>query len=293
MTERVDDPDDPRLEAYRSLKDPARARREEAEGVFVAEGRLAVAALCDSPCELVSLLLDERRAGAAEGLVQAASAAGAPVYLAPPEVVAATTGFALHRGIVAVGRRPARVAPADLLATVRSEATREGRRCVVLVGEGLNDHENLGALFRNAAAFGVGGVLLDPRSADPLYRRCVRVSVGHVLKVPFARLAPWPAALGELSGAGFHLAALTPRGVDGHPAMPLGRFAAAAADLAAVALLVGAEGAGLSAEARAAAGTTVAIPMASGVDSLNVATAAAIACYALEAAWTAPPEGSG
>ncbi len=133
--------------------------------------------------------------------------------------------------------------------------------------EGVNDHENVGALFRNAAAFGVDAVVLDPTTADPLYRRSVRVSVGHVLSVPFAQGGD----LAELSGHGFTTVALTPSA----SAEPLAAFAAAAPER--IALLLGAEGPGLSAATLAAADRTVRIPLAPGVDSLNVATAAAVA----------------
>jgi tRNA G18 (ribose-2'-O)-methylase SpoU len=141
--------------------------------------------------------------------------------------------------------------------------------------EGVNDHENLGALFRNAAALGVDAVLLGPRCADPLYRRSVRVSMGHVLRVPFVELAgPWPAALNRLRDAGLRIAALTPA----PDAVPLSRSAAGTDR---VALLLGAEGPGLSADALAAADLRIRIPMAPGVDSLNVATAAAVAFHVL------------
>jgi tRNA G18 (ribose-2'-O)-methylase SpoU len=153
--------------------------------------------------------------------------------------------------------------------------------------EGVNDHENLGAIFRNAAAFGVSAVLMDPTSADPLYRRSVRVSVGHVLSVPFARLAPWPHALAQLRDVGILVAALAPQpspmtGL--HP--PPCSIASLGAHLrrrtvTAVAVLLGAEGAGLSPAALSSADVTVSIPMAPGVDSVNVATAAAIAFHEL------------
>jgi len=162
---------------------------------------------------------------------------------------------------------------------------------MIVVLEGLNDHENIGALFRNAAAFGAAGVLLDPTCADPLYRRSVRVSLGYVLHVPFARLAPWPAGLDRVRNAGFLVAALTP-----HPPSDSGTRHHTLAelrdslvqsdprptdDLTGVALLLGAEGSGLSDAALAASDMTVTIPMADGVDSLNVATAAAVAFHAL------------
>jgi tRNA G18 (ribose-2'-O)-methylase SpoU len=145
---------------------------------------------------------------------------------------------------------------------------------LVAVLEGVNDHENLGALFRNAAALGVDAVLLGPRCSDPLYRRSVRVSMGHVLRVPFAELpGPWPESLDLLRAAGLQVAALTPAA-----AVPL---TASGLRGERVAVLLGAEGPGLSAEALAAADVRVRIPMAAGVDSLNVATAAAVAFHAV------------
>jgi tRNA G18 (ribose-2'-O)-methylase SpoU len=153
---------------------------------------------------------------------------------------------------------------------------------VLAVAEGVNDHENLGSLFRNAAALGVDGVLLGPRCADPLYRRSVRVSMGHVLRVPFADLpGPWPASLDLLRAAGLRVAALTPA-ADAQP-LATARIAGQR-----VAVLLGAEGPGLSAEALAAADLSVRIPMAPGVDSLNVATAAAVAFHALAPLPAAP-----
>jgi tRNA G18 (ribose-2'-O)-methylase SpoU len=154
--------------------------------------------------------------------------------------------------------------------------------------EGLNDHENIGSLFRNAAAFGVAGVLLDPTCADPLYRRSVRVSVGHVLHVPFARLEPWPSGLDQVRQAGFAVAALAPSPPEGTrvAAVDLGDLrawlaTAATGHPAGVALLLGAEGPGLSHAALAASDVVVRIPMADSVDSLNVATAAALAFHTL------------
>jgi tRNA G18 (ribose-2'-O)-methylase SpoU len=169
-------------------------------------------------------------------------------------------GFRLTRGVLASADRLPAVPAADVLAG----ATR------VAVLESLNDFENLGALFRNAAAFGVDAVLLDAQCADPLYRRSVRVSMGHALRVPFAVLpGPWTAALAALREAGFTLLALTPHA----DAMPL----ASVVPPDRWAVLLGAEGPGLTAAARSAADACVRIPMAPGVDSLNVATAAAVA----------------
>jgi tRNA G18 (ribose-2'-O)-methylase SpoU len=141
-----------------------------------------------------------------------------------------------------------------------------------VVVEGVNDHENLGAVFRNAATLGAGAVLLDPSCCDPLYRRSVRVSVGQVLRVPFSRLRPWPGALSELTSEGFSLVALDPHADDLIDSVP--------ANLR-VALMVGSEGLGLSAAACEHATHRVRIPMAAGSDSLNVATALAIALHRL------------
>jgi len=184
---------------------------------------------------------------------------GAPVLVAEPAVLRATVGFDLHRGVVASAERPAPLEPAAVVAG----ATR------VLVCERINDLENLGSLFRNARAFGCDAVLLDPETADPLARRPVRVSMGHVLHVPFARLADWPAGLEVVRRAGLAVVALTPRGGAGLDDLP-----------PRAAFLVGAEGPGLTDAALAAAGLRVRIDLAPGVDSVNVATAAAIVLHA-------------
>ncbi len=299
----VDDPSDIRLADYRDLTDPAARRRLETErSIVVVEGRLSVERLLGSGFEVRSLLVDDRQAVAASGLVDAVRARGAPVFLGRRDLVAATVGFAFHRGVVAIARRPADADPVGVVGRAASTPGEGGTRRVVAVLEGLNDHENIGALFRNAAAFGVAAVLLDPTCADPLYRRSIRVSVGHVLQVPFARLPSWPGGLDLLRSAGFLIAALAPHpaagGTEGRPSMTLSRFVAddrgtPAAGGAArpVALVFGAEGAGLSAGAMDASDVWVSIPMAGGVDSLNVATAAALAFHGL--AGTDPPGGIG
>jgi tRNA G18 (ribose-2'-O)-methylase SpoU len=283
----LSDPDDDRVSAYRDLTDAVLRRRVESDaGVFVAEGRLAVRQLLRSPYQTHSLLIAANQVGAMADVVDRVRAGGAPVYVATREVLAATVGFDLHRGVVALGRRPAPIDSDRLMAAVASgEGTgRPPARRILAVLEGINDHENLGALFRNAAAFGVAGVLLDPTCADPLYRRAIRVSVGHVLSVPFARLAHWPAGLADLRVAGFVIAALSP---DRAPLSPPPVDARAWLDLVAgdapVAVVIGAEGPGLTEAVLAGADVAVSIPMAPGVDSLNVATAAAIAFHQLSA----------
>jgi tRNA G18 (ribose-2'-O)-methylase SpoU len=282
----VVDPDDPRLDPYRDLTDPAkRIQIEVAESVFVVEGRLAVGRLLTSDYTVRSLLVDDHQMTAAGDLVAATRAQGAPVYVASRAVVASTVGFALHRGVVALADRPDPFDPGRLLTVASGTSTADGPPLLAIL-EGLNDHENIGALFRNAAAFGVRGVLLDPTSADPLYRRSVRVSVGHVLHVPFARLVPWPTGLRQVRQAGFVVAALAPRPTSPGevPAVSLAELKAKMADSgrsAGVAVVLGAEGPGLTESARAASDVVVHIPMANGVDSLNVATAAAVAFHTL------------
>ena len=226
-------------------------------------------ASCCSPYRLRAVLVTERGRRALE-----ADLAGveAPVYLAPQALVEAVCGFQFHRGALAAADRGDPLDPTALL----------GPPTPLLLGiEGVNDSENLGSLFRNAAAFGVGGVVLDPTCADPLYRRSVRVSMGHVLRVPFARLPAWSA----LGSAGYEVIALTPS-PDGDElagvAPPDGGRPRA--------VLVGAEGPGLSPAALSAADRRVRIPLAPGVDSLNVATAAAVALHHLAGP---PPAGPG
>jgi tRNA G18 (ribose-2'-O)-methylase SpoU len=281
----IEDPADPRLDGYRALRDPGRRREiDRDQDVFVAEGPLVIEALVASRYRLQSVLASPARADLAEALL---AGVDAPLFVAPADVLAEAAGFDLHRGLVALGQRAPLADPETLVAAAH----------LLLVVEGVNDHENLGALYRNAAAFGVDAVLLDPTTADPLYRRCLRVSMGHALGVPTGRLRPWPDALAELSADGWVVLALTPD----RSAEPIDAAVAAlvaATDLAAVtdrtagasveagsrprvALLVGAEGPGLSAAALAAATGRVRIPMARRVDSLNVATAAAVALHRL------------
>ena len=259
----IADAADPRLDDYRDLTTAdRRPDRPGGRGLVIAEGVVVVRRLLDSPYPVRSLLGVPRRL---DELAADLAPLDVPAYSADAEVMATAVGFHLNRGVLAVADRPV---PADAASLARDAQ-------VLAVLEGVGDHENLGALFRNAAALGVDGVLLGPRCSDPLYRRSVRVSMGHVLRVPFATLpGPWPASLRLLRGAGLRVAALTPAS----GAVPI-----IAAGLAGgrVALLLGAEGPGLSPEALDAADLRVRIPMAAGVDSLNVATAAAVAFHAV------------
>ncbi len=291
----VTDADDPRIADYRDLVNPgARVGLEAERGIIVIEGRVAVRQLVASEHLVRSLLVDDHQVTLAGDLVAAVLARGAPVYVAPREVVAATVGFALHRGVVAVAQRPDEMDARTVLAGAARQPGADSMIPMIAVLEGLNDYENIGALFRNTAAFGAAAVLLDPTCADPLYRRSIRVSVGHALRVPFARLAPWPEGLDQVRSAGFLVAAMVPHpGQPPHLRAPPLTLAALKARLASeagrgpssptvgVALVLGAEGPGLSPGALAAADETVTIPMARGVDSLNVATAAAVAFHRL------------
>ncbi|GGK24329.1 rRNA methyltransferase [Pilimelia terevasa] len=254
--------DDPRVADYRELTDVAlRTRWEPPHGLFIAEGELVLRRALRAGYRPRSFLVDAKRVDQVADL----AGTGAPLYAAPPQVLAEITGFHVHRGVLASFHRRPLPAPAALMAGAR--------RLVIL--EDLNSHTNIGAVLRAAAGLGVDGVLLSPRCADPLYRRSVRVSMGEVFAVPYAVLDAWPGDLAAVRAAGFTLLAMTPA----PDAVPIQRLAAA--DRARTALLIGAEGAGLSAAAMAAAHRRVVIPMRGGVDSLNAAAAAAVACWEL------------
>ena len=252
----ISDPADPRLDDFRDLSDAD--VRPDRRGVVIGEGASVVARLLGSPYPVRAIVgVETKLAGLRAELSQ--STWPDAVYQVDKWVLSEAVGFRVTRGVLASADR---LVPPDLDALLA-----RSRRIAVL--EALNDFENLGALFRNAAAFGIDAVLLDPRTADPLYRRSVRVSMGHVLRVPFAVLpGRWPESLGRLRGAGFELLALTPSGahVLREVAIP-----------PKWAVLLGAEGPGLTPPALAAAHTRVRIPMTDAVDSLNVATAAAVA----------------
>ncbi|MEO7428251.1 MAG: RNA methyltransferase [Acidimicrobiales bacterium] len=260
----VEDLDDPRLADYTHLRAPSRRMALERErGIFTVEGRLSIEMLLASRYEVRSLFVAEEHVARVASLVHTA----APIFTMPAKAMEAVTGVHFHRGVLAVAERPNLPLVHDLVAGARR----------ILVLEGVNDHENIGALFRNAAAFGVDAVVLDPTTTDPLYRRSTRVSLGHVLMVPFARVSDdgWPGALDNLRADGFTTVSLTPS----PEAEPLGRLVADAPER--VALVLGAEGPGLTDAALAATDRRVRIPMATEVDSVNVATAAAIALSAL------------
>jgi tRNA G18 (ribose-2'-O)-methylase SpoU len=257
----ISSPDDPRIADYRALTDlELRTRWEPPNGLFIAEGELVIHRALRAGYRLRSALVDEKRAEQLTGLPP-----DAPLYAAPATVLESITGFHVHRGILASFHRRALVPLDQLLAGAR--------RLAVL--EGLNTHTNLGALFRSAAALGIDAVVLSPTCADPLYRRAVRVSMGEVFAIPYAKSENWPQTLAAVSAAGFTLLAMTPA----PDAVILQHLTAAQRERPA--LLFGAEGPGLTREALAASDLRVAIPMHNHVDSLNVATAAAIAFWEL------------
>jgi tRNA G18 (ribose-2'-O)-methylase SpoU len=268
----VSDPRDPRLTDYLSLTDVELRKSLEAEhGLFVAEGEKVIRRAVATGYRVRSLLATEQKAA---GLADLAAVCGGPAYVLPAPVAEQLTGYHVHRGaLAAMDRRPL---PA--VAGVLAGAAGKGPASRVLVLEDIVDHGNVGGIFRCAAALGVDGVILSPRCADPLYRRAVKVAMGAVFAVPYARMTDWYGGLAELRAAGFRLLALTPD------------QSATAIEEAArgerVALMLGTEGDGLSSRWLHEADEPVCIPMdlsamAAGVDSLNVVAAAAIACHSL------------
>lgn len=245
----VDDPTDPRLFDFVELRDGRSP-----DGAFIVEGLTPLSELVRSQYRVRAVLVAHSKVAAVAPLLEGTDA---PLYAGDMALLRATVGFNLHRGVVASAQRTAALDPFEL--------ARSSTRIAVL--EQLNDVENLGNLFRSARALGIEAVLLDPQTADPLYRRCVRVSMGHVMHVPFARFPTWPDGLDVLRTIGFTVAALTPSGDT-----LLDEFRAER-----TAWLLGAEGPGLTPEAMARADVRVRIPMSAAVDSLNVGTAAAIA----------------
>jgi tRNA G18 (ribose-2'-O)-methylase SpoU len=257
---RIEDPDDPRIAAYRDIRERDLVGR---QGLFVAEGRVVLNVLARAPRFALQsvLVLENRLAGIADLLAEIPD--NVPVHVCSASVLDAIAGFPIHRGILAIGRRPDTSVDA-VLAGLEGVA-------VVPVLVGIANHDNVGAIFRNAAAFGAGAVLLDPTCCDPLYRKAIRVSVGGVFRVPFARLETIEHGIAALAESGFRIVALSPSGrVDVNALTPGGRTA----------LLLGTEGLGLP-SALLDRLETVRIPMAPGFDSLNVAATSAIALHRL------------
>lgn len=265
----VDDPADPRLRLFTGLRDYNLRRLREAPGgdcagVFIADGDVVADRAQRAGCRLLAVLVDATRRRPFPFTV----ADDVPLYLASPPVLESITGYHLHRGVLACFQRPIPERPQQVLAAARR----------LLILEGVNNPTNLGVVVRSAAGLGFDALALDPTCCDPYYRRAARVSMGEVFAVPHARLASFPAGLVPVVEAGFSVIALTPA-PDAVPidSLRLDRDRP-------VALLLGAEGPGLSAATLQAAEHRVRIPMSGGVDSLNVGAAAAVACYAISRA---------
>lgn len=260
---RIDDADDPRIAAYRAIRERDLVGR---QGRFVAEGKVVLNVLLStSPFEPESLLILENRLDGMTALLGKLPR-DIPVYVASSAVMDAVAGFHVHRGVLAIGRRRPEPTCGELLAALPREAL-----VVCLVG--IANHDNMGAIFRNAAAFGADAVLLDSTCCDPLYRKAIRVSVGATLKVPFARGGSGADLMADVERQGFAMLALSPRGAhDIAEVEPVPRMA----------LLLGSEGEGLPGTLLSRM-TTARIAMAAGFDSLNVAAASAIALHRLSA----------
>ncbi|MFC4507062.1 MULTISPECIES: TrmH family RNA methyltransferase [Streptomyces] len=297
----VEDPDDPRLRDYTGLTDvELRRKREPAEGLFIAEGEKVIRRAKDAGYEMRSMLLSAKWVDVMHDVIDELPA---PVYAVSPELAERVTGYHVHRGALASMQRKPLPSAAELLQTARRVVIMEAvndhtnmcgteaythpqgpltcedgeppRRIAVL--EGIVDHTNLGAVWRSAAALGIDAILLSPDCADPLYRRAIKVSMGAVFSIPYARLTDWPKGLEVLRDAGYPILALTPD----EKATPLSKIPAERLERCAV--MFGSEGHGLSALALRAADEWVRIPMAHQIDSLNIAAAAAVTFYALGA----------
>ncbi|MFD7938383.1 TrmH family RNA methyltransferase [Streptomyces sp. NPDC048253] len=279
----VEDPDDPRLRDYTGLTDvELRRKREPAEGLFIAEGEKVIRRARDAGYEMRSMLLSAKWVDVMRDVIDELPA---PVYAVSPELAERVTGYHVHRGALASMQRKPLPAAAELLQAARrtvvpgpagdhplEPSDDAGQR--VAVFEGFVDHANLGAAFRSAAALGIKAILLSPDCADPLYRRAIKVSMGAVFSVPYARFDAWPAGLDVVRDAGYDILAMTPD----EKATPLDELNPARFEKSAI--MLGSEGHGLSTYALRAADEWVRIPMSAGIDSLNVAAASAVAFYA-------------
>jgi tRNA G18 (ribose-2'-O)-methylase SpoU len=257
----IADPDDPRIAAYRDVRERDLVGR---EGRFIAEGEVVLRTLVGSPLvRPLSLLIAAHRLQRIAAIT-AAAPADVPIYVAAQPVLDAIAGFHLHRGLLGLGERVDPPGASELIGALPAKA-------LVVALFGIGNHDNIGGVFRNAAAFGADAVLVDPTCCDPLYRKAIRVSVGAVLRTPFARLQPGEDAIAMLEGADIQVLSLSPAG-----SLPLSSLVRPQR----AAILLGAEGPGLP-EQILARTTSVAIPMAHGFDSLNVATTSGIVLHHL------------
>ncbi len=269
---RVDFPDDPRIADYRCIRDRAMAR---ARGLLVAEGRFVVRTLLEGSRFSPRSILVTDAAMRSLGDVLAPDSRSCPVYVASQSVMNAVAGFDIHRGCLAVAERGPDLRPQALIESDR------GRASILLLLDGVNNHDNVGGVFRSALAFGAGGVLCSGDTVDPLYRKAIRVSMGAALRLPFSPVADLSETATMLKQAGYRLVALSA----GKRAARLESAAPVRGQNQRVVLMLGSEGAGLGDEASSLADEVVRIPMRPGVDSLNVAAAAAIALWRF-----APPD---
>jgi tRNA G18 (ribose-2'-O)-methylase SpoU len=262
----IDALDDPRVADYASVRDRDLLGPTGRAGLFVGETRLVVDRMLERPGMTRSVFVEHRHAAAMREAMDRSGNGGVPLYAASESTMEAIAGFSVHRGVLAIGHRP------DAASLELDRLPRDGSLRTVLVCEDITNIDNIGALYRNAAAFGVDAVVLSPSCHDHLYRKCLRVSLGHALAIPTVRSRAWPADLVRLRKEwGLHLIGLA---IDGD-ARPIDEISVPER----VAILVGSEFSGLSEQARHAADRLARIPMASGVDSLNVAVAAAIALH--------------
>jgi tRNA G18 (ribose-2'-O)-methylase SpoU len=260
--ERIDRADDPRIAVYGGVRDRDLLRT---RGLFVAESRIIVRrVLEDARYRVDSILVNEAACRDLAAVI--AQRRDVPIFVGDAGAFAEIAGYEVHRGCLALVHRPEETPPDALIASARS----------LVVLEAVSNADNVGGVFRNAAAFGAGGVLLSPSCCDPFYRKAIRTSMGATLRVPFARATAWPDAIAQLAAAGFVTVALTPRA----PSESLEAFAARPRPRR-LALIVGTEGAGLSAAIERAADYCVRIPIVGGIDSLNLAVATGIALYEL------------
>lgn len=260
----IEDPADPRIEAYRDIRERDLVGR---EGLFVAEGLVVLQKLIAAPAyRPLSLLIAAKRVAALTPLLSSLPEE-VPIFAAAQPVIDAVAGFPLHRGILAIGRKVAKLTPDELLSGLAGDGD-------VIMLSAIANHDNMGGIFRNAAAFAVNAVLLDSDCCDPLYRKAIRVSVGASLLVPFARFAPGEDPLALLHRHRFSPIALSPAG-----AMLLSNYEPRRRN----AVVLGAEGPGLSQHLIGSA-PTVRIEMAAGFDSLNVATTSGIVLHHISAA---------
>jgi len=263
----IDDGRDPRVADYAGVREPALLS---GRGLLIAEGRFVVRRVLQLPRIKVRSLLVNSAALSGLADVIAVADPAINVFVAPPDVITAATGFNMHRGCLALGERPTPVPLNEVISTAQ----------FLVILERVVDPDNVGAVFRACEAFGVDAVLLSPGCADPFYRKAIRTSSGAALVVPFSQAASWPDALDRLRASGFLIAAITPA----QDTADIGRFAATAAVRGRVAVVFGTEGHGLTIDALERSDVRVRIPMSGALDSLNIAMAAGIVLHRLHEA---------